>query len=168
MRLAKVAALHAGRLPPEESAAWQEHQHTQMLKLDLLLDEGQGECILRTSDQRFIVAEALLHFEGNRCQMQSYAIMPNHVHVLCRPLAGYTLEDLCGSWKWFTSQRIQQDLGRKGPLWQSENFDRIIRDAEHFARTVRYIAKNPVKARLREDEATVWFNDAIRHGNRWS
>lgn len=158
-------AIHDSKLPANELAAWQEFQRVRLRKLELLLDEGQGECLLREPIHHKVVADALHYFEGERCETLAYTIMPNHAHVLCRPLGGHSLEDLCGSWKWFTAQRIQRSLGRNGSLWQDENFDRIIRDAEHYALTVRYIAKNPLKARLEDDEATVWFCDQIRAAN---
>jgi putative transposase len=113
------------------------------------------------------VEQALRHFEGDRCEMLAHVVMPNHAHVLCRPLGEHQIEDLCGSWKWFTAQKIQRHLGRAGSLWQEETFDRIIRDAAHYANTVRYIAGNPAKAGLRKNEASVWFCEAIHKANEW-
>ncbi|MBX7209687.1 MAG: transposase [Verrucomicrobiaceae bacterium] len=164
-RLAQAAAAANGRLRPDEIAAWQEFQRARLRKLESKLDEGHGECLLRDPAHRRIVTGALHHFVGQRCKMLAYAVMPNHVHVLCRPIEGHWLEDLCGSWKWFTAQEIQKALCRTGPLWQEENFDRLIRDAGHYRTTVRYIAKNPMKARLGEDEAAVWFCEGIRNAN---
>lgn len=150
----------------DERAEWQDFQRTRQRKLERLLDEGHGECLLREARHRRVVVESLHHFEGQRCEMLSYAVMPNHVHVMCRLSGGYRLEDVCNSWKWFTAQHIQRSLGRKGPLWQDENFDRIIRDAEHYQATVRYIAKNPIKAKLTAHEASVWFCQSIQDANR--
>ena len=164
-RLAQAAAGTDGRLSPEEAAAWLEFQRTRLRKLEATLDEGHGECILRDPEYRHVVTNALHHFEGQRCEMLAYAVMPNHVHALCRPLAGHCLEAVCGSWKWFTAQEIQKALHRTGPLWQEENFDRLIRDAEHYQTTVRYIAKNPIKAHIGENEATVWFCKVIESAN---
>ena len=42
-------------------------------------------------------------------------------------------------------------LGRTGPFWAREYFDRFMRDAEHLARTAAYIEGNPVKAGLCEN-----------------
>lgn len=167
VRLKRAATAGDGHLPPEEAAAWQEFQRVQLLKLETVLDEGHGECWLRQPPCRNVVATALHHFEGSRCELLSYAIMPNHVHVLLRPLGTQTLEELVGSWKWFTADRLNRDLRREGAVWQQETFDRIIRDGEHYAQAVRYIAKNPLKARLLKTEATVWFCEAIREANEW-
>jgi hypothetical protein len=56
-------------------------------------------------------------------------------------------------------------LGRSGSLWQEESFDRLIRDADHYGRVVRYIAKNPVLAHLQPSEAAVWMHPKIVAAN---
>jgi putative transposase len=166
-RLALAASHHKGELPDHERSAYDAYQRTHLAKLEALVDGGHGECLLREASVRFFVDEALRYFEGTRCEMFAFVIMPNHVHAVCRPLAGHDIEKLAGSWKRHTADRIHRQLGRSGGLWQQESFGRIIRDADHFARVVRYIANNPVQAKLNEHEATVWFCDAIRVANGW-
>jgi REP element-mobilizing transposase RayT len=58
------------------------------------------------------------------------------------------LATIVHSWKSFTSQRVNQILGRSGDFWFRECFDRFIRDEQHFVNAVVYIEQNPVKARL--------------------
>lgn len=157
-----------GSLTAAQAQAWHTFQRNRRRKLENLLDDGHGECLLRETNLRRIVEEALLHFEGTRCEMLAYAVMPNHVHALCRPLGSFTIESLCASWKWFTAKKIQCVQQRTGPLWQAESFDRIIRDGDHYAATVRYIAKNPINARMNENEASVWFCERIRQANDWT
>jgi REP element-mobilizing transposase RayT len=70
--------------------------------------------------------------------------MPNHVHVLVETIAGHTLS------------------GRKGAFWQSEYFDRYMRNESHVAQTVEYIEQNPVKAGL-VAEASDWRWSSARH-----
>lgn len=167
-RLLEVASLHEGRVPEEEQQAWAQFQRNHLRKLESLLDEGRGACLLRSELYRRRVEEALHHFEGQRCQMLAFTLMPNHVHVLCRLLAGHALEEITGSWKRYSSAAINGLRDMSGKLWQQETFDRIIRDADHFQQAVRYIAKNPLQAKLRHDEATVWFNDTIMKANGWT
>jgi REP element-mobilizing transposase RayT len=164
-RLAHAAARHEGKLPPDEASAWEEFQRSRLKKLEQLLDEGHGESILCETTHRQTVVRALQHFEGIRYEMLAYVVMPNHVHLVCRPLPGHQLEDICHSWKWFTGQEIQRRRGQVGQLSQQENFDRIIRDANNYANCVRYIARNPIKATLSESEASAWFCSAIENAN---
>lgn len=157
-----------GKLATEQNKTWQAFQRSRLRMLENILDEAHGECLLRNPKHRQIVADALRYFEGSRCEMLAYTVMPNHVHALCRPLGQHTIQDLCASWKWFTAKKIQSALLKQGSLWQAENFDRIIRDADHYTATVRYIAKNPIKANLNEDDASVWFCKSICQVNDWT
>src|SRR5947207_15465420 len=74
--------------------------------------------------------------------------MPNHIHVLMTRFDAIELADLMQSLKSLTSHKANKLLRRKGQFWMEDYFDRYIRNAEHFAKTVRYIENNPVKARL--------------------
>lgn len=75
--------------------------------------------------------------------------MPNHVHVLVK-LAheSPSLSSIVHSWKSYTAKQINQQLGRTGPLWMRDYFDRYIRDDAHLHACVEYIRQNPVKAGL--------------------
>jgi REP-associated tyrosine transposase len=109
------------------------------------LDAGHGSCILRRHDCAEIVAGALRHFDGQRARMVSSIVMPNHVPAVFVQHPSWPLR----SWKSFTSRKINSLLSREGTLWQRDYFDRPVRDEKHFANCVRYIRRNPVKARLR-------------------
>ena len=89
----------------------------------------------------------------------SWVLMPNHVHVLFSLMGEARLEKEIGAWKSIASRRINARLARSGALWQEDYFDRMIRDAEHFARCVRYIRRNPVKAGLREGDFELWESE---------
>lgn len=167
-RLLETAAKHQGQLPADEHSAWAEFQRGHLLKLESLLDDGHGECLLRDPDHRHLVELTLHHFHGRRYEMLAFVIMPNHVHALCRPFTGQIVEKLTGSWKRHSSETLNRMTRRRGRVWQQETFDRIIRDADHFHQAVRYIAKNPVQAKLQPEEATVWFNEAIMKANDWT
>jgi len=106
--------------------------------------------------------EALSHFEGVRVVMISAVIMPNHVHGLFVQNPEWPLEKLIRSWKGFTARRINALLGRSGSLWQRDYFDRLVRDDKHFANYVRYIRRNPEKARLGEGEFLLWESEIAR------
>ena len=50
--------------------------------------------------------------------------------------------------KSYSANRIQRLVGRKGNVWQDENYDRIIRDEEEYLEKMNYVANNPLKAGL--------------------
>ena len=128
------------------------------------LDAGHGECLLREFGMRRVMAECLRHFEGRRYSHHAWVIMPNHVHVLVTIHDGHALETVMHTWKSFTAHQINQRLGRTGKLWQEDYFDRLIRDAEHFANCARYIARNPEKAGLSAGEFTLHETELAK---RW-
>ena len=120
--------------------------------IDEWLDQGEGACVLRNPANAQIVANAFRNFNGKRYVISSFVIMPNHVHVLFRPLDKNRLADILKSWKGFTAYEINKHIGRSGRLWQEEYWDRLIRGEQHFLRCTTYIRNNPVKAGLTERE----------------
>ncbi len=144
---------------------WADLQRRHFLKIEAIMDAGHGSCVLRDAVCRAVVVEALRYFDGERCRMAAWVVMPNHVHALCHPFPGRAVEELLGSWKKHTAAKINTHLAKTGQLWQRETFDRIVRDEAEFGRVVRYIAQNPAKARLRADEAEVWLSEEIRVAN---
>ena len=98
-----------------------------------------------TPTERRVIMSALQHFVGRRYELHACVVMPDHVHVLVKPLEGYRLQELVQSWKSFTAHKFRQDSGRKVPIWQEEYFDRIMRDEKEFIEKAQYILNNPLK-----------------------
>ena len=117
-----------------------------------LLDECHGECLLRQPALSAIVAESLLHFDGDRYVMRSFVVMPNHVHMLVQFPTEGTMKDQCESWKRFTATKINKKLGRSSYFWQGEGFDHLVRSEEQYAHLLAYIEANPRKAGLSAGE----------------
>jgi len=131
-------------------------------RIEEWLDRGQGTCLLRNPRLARIIEDALLHFDGERYRLAAWVVMPNHVHVLVETMVGHRLGDVVHSWKSFTAKEINRILGRTGPVWQEEYFDRFIRNGDHLRETIRYIEKNPVEVGLVE-RAEDWLFGSARH-----
>ena len=129
------------------------------------LDECYGDCLLRDPLVAQIVAEAILHFDGDRYDLDCFIVMPNHVHAIVQFRAVAGLEIVSQSWMRFSARRINRMLNRKGPLWQPEPFDHIIRSQEQFLYLQRYIAENPQKANVPSSECLYWSRSALRTQN---
>jgi REP element-mobilizing transposase RayT len=116
-------------------------------KLERYLDQGQGECWLRRPEVAEVAMQAFRFFDGKRYRLDSWVVMPNHVHLIVEvwhtPLAS-----LVQSWKRHISRESNKLLGRNGPFWEREYWDTHIRDEAHLQRARRYIEANPVKAGL--------------------
>ena len=107
------------------------------------LDAGHGACVLGDDALAECVSGVLRHFDGERYALGAHVVMPNHVHAVVSPLADMALSKILHSWKSYSAKQINVLLGRRGPLWQKESFDHIVRSAEQLERINDYIRKNP-------------------------
>jgi REP element-mobilizing transposase RayT len=146
---------HGDEPTPQE---WERLLHVLMVRVEMWLDQGTGSCLLQDSDARHAVAQALHFFDGQRYELGSYVIMPNHVHVLVRPFSDseYPLEAILYSWKRYTANHLPWASTMTRSFWQDESFDRIVRDEEHLFRCLQYIGSNPLRAGLNTAECTCW------------
>lgn len=117
-------------------------------ELDALLDRHRGACHLRDARVANMVVESLHRWDRDRYHLHAWCVMPNHVHVVIRIFGDQSLARLVHSWKSYTAHRANAILGRNGPFWQREYYDRIIRSEEHLEETIAYVLQNPVKAGL--------------------
>jgi type I restriction enzyme R subunit len=130
-----------------ESEYHERFSHT----VDDWLDAGEGSCIFADPPLAHCVSDALLHHNDQRYVMDSFVVMPNHVHTLFHLIEPHRLETIVKSWKGFTARAINQHLNRRGRLWQEDYWDRLIRDEGHLLKCREYIRDNPIKARLTQD-----------------
>ena len=98
----------------------------------------------------------LLAGHGTAYELDGWCIMPNHLHALVRPGEKVTLGEIVRHWKGGSAHDINRVLGRRGPLWQEEAFDHIVRSEAQLEHFRRYIAANPGKAHLREGMWWAW------------
>lgn len=139
-----------------------------MVRFEKWLDQGAGECRLRRKDGWTQVSNAMHFFDGDRYELGCFVVMPNHAHVVVKPLltGNHPLEKLLQSWKRHSSREIHKldakrarihAAGSHPPLWQPESFDRIIRDEEHLYRVIQYIGRNPRLANLPLGHYCIWL-----------
>jgi menaquinone-specific isochorismate synthase len=117
-------------------------------KIEAHLDAGVGSCALRRPEIAALVADALRHFETERYELRAWCVMPNHVHVVLRPIGRNTLEEILHSWKSYTAKEANRLLSRTGEFWQAESYDHLIRDEQDYAHAIDYVMRNPEKAGL--------------------
>lgn len=140
-------SLPAGRFPPprNEFSAGQA-----FVWMDRFLDGArEGAQWLRNEEIARLVGNSIRYGAVmlRYYELGAYVVMPNHVHLLARPLvaAPVAMKGLKG----VTARRANQILGRTGqPFWQHESYDHWVRDAGEWERIRQYIEANPVKAGL--------------------
>jgi len=106
------------------------------------LDAGYGSCVLRDARVRSVVEEVLQHFADVRYSLYGYVVKPNHVHALFMPEEGFDCRAIVADWKSYSAHAVNRLLGRKGPLWQKESYDHLVRDADEFNGARIYIRQN--------------------------
>ncbi len=133
-----------------------------MILIDKFLDSGCGGCFLKEREVAEIVKNSLQKFDGERYELIAWVIMPNHIHLLLKPLNGWELYKIMQSFKSFTALEANRALNRTGKFWMREYFDRYIRDYNHFEKAFRYVENNPVKAGFCEKAEDWEFSSAFK------
>ncbi|MBX3410712.1 MAG: hypothetical protein KF859_12615 [Phycisphaeraceae bacterium] len=119
----------------------------------------------------FVAAMARARRTGGLC-VYAWVVMPEHVHVLCRPAVGEKLDRILVSVKMSVAKRSLErwkeldapvltrlrDATGRPRFWQKGGgFDRNVRDFGEFTKEVNYIHRNPTERGLVErPEHWVW------------
>jgi len=117
-------------------------------RIERYLDQGYGRAFMKEYRVAEMVQNVVLRSDGEEYRLSAWVVMPNHIHLLFTRFEHASLADIMQSLKSITSHKANRMLKRTGQFWMPDYFDRYIRNAAHFASTVRYIENNPVKARL--------------------
>jgi len=103
------------------------------------------------------IVGALRHFDEDRYWLYDYTVMPDHVHVVLKPIvrdgAAERLWRILQSLKAWTARRINEVAQRSGSVWQHESYDHIIRDQADYEIKASYIFENPSTKGLIDDPA---------------
>lgn len=87
--------------------------------------------------------------ENARAEVSSYCLMPNHVHIILTPSDSEGLSRTFGELHRRYTGFINARRRTTGHLWQGR-FGSVAMDDPHFVTALRYVALNPVRARLAE------------------
>jgi REP element-mobilizing transposase RayT len=137
-----------GSLPANRSFPAATTSGQAFLAMDRILDSTcTGPLFLRIPEIASMVVGAIRFREMRHYKLQSYVVMPNHVHLLMTPLV--EVSKVMQSLKRFTAREGNKMLGLTGqPFWQDESYDRLVRNDREFERISEYIEMNPVTAGL--------------------
>lgn len=96
----------------------------------------------------------------------AYCLMTNHVHLVCIPEKAPTFGMVFRPLDLRYTQHINFKLGMTGRLWQGRPFSCAL-DDEHLIAAVRYVERNPVRARMvRKAEQYPWSSAGAHCGFR--
>jgi REP element-mobilizing transposase RayT len=132
-------------------------------RMDAWLDAGHGSCALRDPEARKLVEEAVTKFDGLRLDLDCAVIMPNHVHLIMKPHDGENIFKLIGGMKGYSARVCNVLLGRSGQaFWMEDSYNRIVRDYDELRAFREYIRRNPLEAKLSDDEFTLIENHVLK------
>ena len=144
------------------NVASEEHNHQDYVNqnqaftlIENYLDKSDsGQLWLREVQIAQLVNDAIHYRDGKEYGLEAFCIMPNHVHMVIRPLwAGdryYPLAEILKSLKGYTARMANKILGRSGYFWQHESYDHAVRSEQDLMKIVQYVLDNPIKAGLKD------------------
>lgn len=132
---------------PVEKMDFEEYKNL-FLQYEALLESGEhGENYLEEPRIADISRDCLKYPDSEEYELICYCIMPNHIHAVIELLEGNRgLSKIMQSVKGVSSRKSNQMLKRKGRFWQSESFDRLIRNNRELKWIIKYVLNNPVYA----------------------
>jgi REP-associated tyrosine transposase len=140
---------------------------------------------LRKADYRRYLTLLTKYCELHALKLAAYCLMPNHVHLIVIPSTASALALALKPIHLRYAQELNRRLEEHGALWQPRFFSCPM-DDDHFRAAVRYVERNPVRAKmveraedypwssaaghcgLRADDLLVDVSDRIVLGSDWS
>jgi len=97
-------------------------------------------------------------------EVVGYCLMTNHVHLVAKPLKEDSLANAIGRTHFVYTQYINRLHGRRGHLWQNRFYSCAL-DEGHFWQALRYVERNPVRAKMvRQAWKYPWSSAGVHTG----
>jgi putative transposase len=117
---------------------------------------GRGQTFFEDGDYALYLDLLAAAAERARAEVWAYCLMPNHVHIVLTPSDEDGLRRTFGELHRRYTGYVNARRRTTGHLWQGR-FGSVAMDEAHFVTALRYVALNPVRARLvRRPEEWRW------------
>jgi REP element-mobilizing transposase RayT len=177
IKLKKIAAINDKK---EKYQTYKDYQQSYFEEFDSWLVRYKASPKwLGIKETAEIVKEAIHYRDGKEYKLIVYTIMPNHVHIVFKPIivdrseasidnktvnevlikkntlneanaSFYIVTKILQDLKSKTALKANKLLNRSGAFWQHESYDHVVHDEKELRRIVEYVLNNPVKAGLCE------------------
>lgn len=114
-------------------------------------------------DRRFYLRTLARYSDQWDFEVWAYCLMMNHVHILAVPRREDSLAKGIGSTNLVYTQYINHRYDRTGRLWQNRFFSSVIEREPYLWAVVRYMERNPVRARIVEKAEDYPWSSARAH-----
>jgi putative transposase len=128
---------------------------------------NRREDVFFTQADRQRYLQLLLEYSARHgLKILAYCLMTNHIHLVCIPEHATTLASVFRTLDLRYTQHFNWSQQTSGRLWQGRPFSCAL-DDEHLPAAVRYVERNPVRARIvRKAEHYEWSSAAAHCGLR--
>lgn len=92
----------------------------------------------------------------------AYCLMANHVHLVAVPRSPESLAKAVGRTHYLYTRYVNRLHRRTGHLWQNRFYSCGL-DEDHFGRAIRYVERNPVRAKLVRQAWNYPWSSAAAH-----
>ena len=99
-------------------------------------------------DRRFYLDVLTRYRDKYKMKILAYCLMGNHVHVLAVPERQTSLARGIGGTNLLYTQYVNRKYTRSGRLWQNRFFSSLVEKEPYLWAVMRYIERNPVRAKL--------------------
>ncbi len=140
--------------------------------------------------QKYVIIDSLQYCQKSKgLEIYAFCIMPSHVHILCKAVAGNVLSDIMRDFKKFTSKKIIRTIiehpesrrewlleyfrkscehvkrNQKYKVWQTGYHAEIANSNWFIQQKIKYIHNNPVKDKIVEFPEDYIFSSARNYAN---
>jgi putative transposase len=109
---------------------------------------------------QIVIREITVLEREGRCQNNCFVVMPDHVHWMLQLANNDNLSNIVAETKGRSAWKINNILGRRGPLWQAGFHDHAVRRDEDLENLANYTIFNPVRAGIvsRPEDYPHWWS----------
>ncbi len=118
---------------------------------------------LDDEDRRFFLQKLNDFAAKTKTNIWAYCLMDNHFHLLLEPTEQESLMKCLHGATFRYAQYFNLKYTRSGRLWQNRYFSCLVDKDEYLWAVVRYIEKNPVRAKIVEKAEDWKWSSAGQH-----
>ena len=129
-----------------------------------IINRGNGGAVVFHKDTDYQAFLDLLEAGKSKFSVRvlAFCVMPNHFHIVVQPETEATLSPFMKWWQTTHARRYHRHYGSHGHLWQGRFKNFPIERDEHLLIVLRYVLRNPVRAKLVRRTAE-WRWSSLQH-----
>jgi putative transposase len=107
-------------------------------------------------DRQFYLDLLQEYAAAHHVEVAAYCLMTNHIHLILIPSTEDGLQKVLKPLHMRYAQRLNRARAQQGHVWQGRYFSAVL-DGDYLRAALRYVERNPVRARLvRKAENYAW------------